>query len=60
MSFSESMLTYRTEVREVSLVAGRWSWTWLFSVIKLSTAFKFYNFLDVNKEATTHIGVQLL
>ncbi|MGY0694880.1 hypothetical protein ACW2QC_19280 [Virgibacillus sp. FSP13] len=23
------MLTYRTEVREVSLVAGRWSWTWL-------------------------------
>ncbi|WP_303448277.1 hypothetical protein [Oceanobacillus profundus] len=30
MSESESMLTYRTEVREVSLVAGRWSWTWLF------------------------------
>ncbi|OZU90373.1 hypothetical protein CIL03_04295 [Virgibacillus indicus] len=24
------MLTYRTKVREVSLVAGRWSWTWLF------------------------------
>ena len=27
MNVSESMLTYRTEVKEVTLVAGRWSQT---------------------------------
>src|SRR5699024_5361790 len=32
MNVSESLLTYRTEVKEVTLVAGRWSQTWLFLI----------------------------
>ena len=48
------MLTYRTEVREVSLVSGRWSWTWLF-LHKNLTKPKFYTFLSLNKSASARL-----
>ncbi|MFD1446076.1 hypothetical protein [Oceanobacillus profundus] len=53
-------MTYRTEVREVSLVVGRWSWTWLFRQLSYPLHSNFIVSEAIKKAAPLHFGLLFL